>query len=177
MKTLGLSLLFMLFTAKALEPYKPVDAGSSIQFKIKNFGIEVGGSFTGLQGTIKFDPANVGQSAFDVSVDANTVNTDNSMRDNHLRGDTYFDVKNYPRIHFVSTRISPSGKAGTYIVAGNLTIKNQTKSLSFPFTATTAGDGYIFKGTFTINRRDFGIGGLSIISDNLDVLLNVVAKK
>ena len=177
MKTLGLSMLVMLFATKAVDSYKPVDAGSSIQFKIKNFGIDVGGSFNGLQGTIQFNSNHPEASTFDVSIDANTVNTNNSLRDSHLRGEGYFDVKNYPRIHFVSTGINPSGKPGTFVVAGNLTIKNQTKPLSFPFTATTSGDGYVFKGAFTINRRDFGIGGLSIISDNLDVFLNVVAKK
>lgn len=177
MKTLGLSMLIMLFATKSMDAYKPVDMGSSIQFKIKNFGIEVGGSFSGLQGTIQFDSNHLETSTFDVSIDANTVNTNNSMRDSHLRGEGYFDVKNYPRIHFVSTGINPSGKPGTFVVAGNLTIKNQTKPLSFPFAATTTGDGYVFKGAFTINRRDFGIGGLSIISDNLDVFLNVVAKR
>jgi polyisoprenoid-binding protein YceI len=157
--------------------YKPVDNGSTIQFKIKNFGINTGGSFTGIQGNIKFDINHLNDTNFDVSVDANTINTGVDMRDNHLRNDSYFDVKNYPRIHFVSTKVTPSTKTGILFIFGKLTIKNQTKDISFPFTATATNDGYLFKGVFNINRRDFGVGGSSIISDDLEVELSVLAKK
>ncbi len=160
-----------------LAQYKPVDQGSAVQFKIKNFGFSVSGSFTGLDGKIDFNPNNLAASAFDVSIDANSINTDNNMRDNHLREDTYFDVKNYPRIHFVSTKVTTSNKEGILFVFGKLTIKNQTKEISFPFTATPSGSDYLFKGEFKINRRDFGVGGSSTISDNLQVSLSVLAKK
>lgn len=156
--------------------YKPVDKGSSIHFKIKNFSINTGGIFTGLQGNIIFDINHPNTANFDVSIDANTVNTDNEMRDNHLRNDTYFDVKSYPRIHFVSSKVTLSNKAGVLFIFGKLTIKNKTQDISFPFTAR-ATDGYFFDGTFTINRRDFGIGGSSVISDNLEVQLSILAKK
>jgi polyisoprenoid-binding protein YceI len=157
--------------------YKPVDNGSTIEFKIKNFGINTGGSFTGLQGNIIFDISHLNTANFDVSIDANTINTGIDMRDNHLRNDSYFDVKNYPRIHFVSTKVTPSTKAGILFIFGKLTIRNQTKDISFPFTATATNDGYLFKGVFNINRRDFGVGGVSIISDDLEVQLSILAKK
>ena len=55
-------------------------------------------------GNIQFDPAHPDQCSFDVSVDAASVNTDNSMRDEHLRKDNYFDVKTWPRIRFQLTK-------------------------------------------------------------------------
>src|ERR1700759_4898972 len=109
---LFLSVIISLTTARA--QYKPVDQGSAVQFKIKNLGFNVNGSFSGLQGNIQFDPAHPDQSLFDVSVDAASVNTDNSMRDEYLKKDSYFDVKTYPRIHFQSTKISASDKTGTF---------------------------------------------------------------
>ena len=157
--------------------YKPVEKGSEVKFKVKNFGFNVSGSFSGLEGAIQFDPNNLGAGSFDVSVDANTIFTDNSARDNHLREDTYFDVKNYPRIHFVSTKITTSNKKETLFIFGKLTIKNQTKEISFPFTAEPSDDGYLFKGGFKINRRDYGVGGSSTISDNVDLSLSILAKK
>ena len=160
-----------------LAQYKPIDNGSTVQFKIKNFGINTGGSFSGLQGNIIFDINHPEDANFDVSIDANTINTDNEMRDNHLRNDTYFDVKNYPRIHFGSTKVTTSSGTGILMISGKLTIKNHTKDILFPFTATATNDGYLFKAMFTINRRDFDVGGTSIISDNLEVHLNIVAKK
>jgi polyisoprenoid-binding protein YceI len=161
----------------AADQYKPEDQGSSIQFKIKNLGFNVSGSFRGLDGNIQFDPNNLYASNFDVSIDANTINTDNNTRDNHLRNETYFDVKNYPRIHFASTKVTASNKTGVLFIFGKLTIKNITKDISFPFTATLTNDGYIFNGTFKINRKDFGVGGTSTISDNLEVSLNIFSKK
>src|ERR1035438_2563679 len=79
----------------AVAQYKPVDLGSTVQFKIRNLGFNVNGSFSGLNGNILFDPNNLTASQFNVSIDANTINTDNNMRDDHLRNDSYFDVKKY----------------------------------------------------------------------------------
>lgn len=156
---------------------KPVDEQSSIRFRIKNFGFNVSGSFKGLQGTINFNPENLQSSAMKVTIQANTVNTGNNMRDNHLRKEEYFDVKKYPLITFASTKITPSSKSGTLFMFGKLTIKNVTREISFPFTAVPQQDGYLFKGEFRINRIDFGVGESSAVADNLTVLLEVFARK
>jgi len=171
-------LLLIVFTGNlAVAQYKPVDKGSSVQFTIKNFGINTGGSFSGLQGNIKFDINHLADANFNVSIDANSINTGTEMRDDHLRQDTYFDVKNYPRISFVSTKVTPSTQAGVLFIFGKLTIKNQTKEISFPFTATPNGNGYLFKGSFNINRKDFDVGGTSVISNSLEVQLSVLSTK
>jgi len=168
----------LLFTAqRAICQLTPVEKQSRVEFKIKNFGFTVTGTFSGINGKIVFDPKNFAACNFNVSVDANTVNTDNSLRDDHLRGENYFDVKKYPRISFVSTKITNSNKEGILFIFGKLTIKNTTKDISFPFTATPGNGGYAFKGSFTINRKDFGVGGTSIISDELTVNLDVFAKQ
>jgi polyisoprenoid-binding protein YceI len=177
MKKITLLFLIVITGTLAMAQYKPVDNGSSIQFTIKNFGINTGGSFSGIQGNITFDINHLNEANFNVSIDANSINTGSTMRDDHLREDTYFDVKNYPRISFVSTKVTPSTTAGTLLIFGKLTIKNQTKDIFFPFTATATNNGYLFKGSFDINRRDFGIGGMSTISNNLEVQLSVLAKK
>jgi polyisoprenoid-binding protein YceI len=175
MKKTVLFILTALISSSVFAQYKPTDQGSSLNFSIKNFGIEATGKFTGLQGEITFDPTNLATANFDVSIDAASVNTDNNLRDGHLRGESYFDVKNYPRIHFVSTKVT--GKNGSYIITGKLTIKKQTQVISFPFSAITADDACTFKGTFKINRKDFDVGGTSTISNELQVSLNILAKK
>lgn len=169
------SLLLLCFFSTSVysQAYKPVDESSSVKFKIKNFGFNVNGKFSGVVGVVKFDPNNLASSSFDVSVDANSVDTDIDARDNHLRKPEYFDVKNFPRIKFVSTKVTPSTKTGTLFVFGKLTIKGTTKEVSFPFTAEQKGNGYLFKGEFKLNRRDFGVGGDNTISDNLTVSLDI----
>jgi polyisoprenoid-binding protein YceI len=171
----SLFVLILCTSPFAFAQYKPVDNGSTLKFTVTNLGFDVDGTFTGFQGTLSFDPQNLSTANFDVTIDATTVNTDNSLRDKHLRDDGYFDVKDYPRIRLVSSKIS--GKNGTYSLTGSLTLKGKTKQVSFPFTAVPTTDGYLFKGSFKIKRKDFEVGGTSTIGDELTVNLNVHAVK
>lgn len=171
---------FSLFSFSLLlfsQSYTPVDDGSKVHFVIDNFGIATGGDFKGLSGTIKFDPANPVAADFDVSVDANSINTDIAARDNHLRRSDYLDVKNYPKLSFKSTKVTKTNKDGYLYMFGTITIKGVTKEVKFPFTATTKNDGYLFEGSFKLNRRDFNVGGSSIsLSDDLTVTLSIFAR-
>jgi polyisoprenoid-binding protein YceI len=175
--------IFLSFSVFALsfglfsQSYTPVDEGSKVHFVISNFGIATGGDFTGLSGSIKFDPNDLAASEFDVSVDANSVDTDIEARDNHLRKTEYLDVKDYPKLFFKSTRITKTNKDGFLYMFGNITIKGVTKEIKFPFTATVKNGGYLFEGSFKLNRRDFGVGKGSLsLSDDLAVSLSVFAK-
>lgn len=160
------------------QDYSPVDKSSAIKFSIKNFGLTVGGSFTGLQGTIHFNPAGLPLSTFTVSVDAKTVNTGMAARDNHLRKEEYFNVQQYPLLSFVSKQITAGDKPGTYLLTGTFTIKGVSKQISLPFTAAPLNGGWLFMGECKLNRKDFKVGGASfVLSDNLTVSLSVFAKK
>jgi polyisoprenoid-binding protein YceI len=155
----------------------PVDDGSKVHFVIDNFGIATGGDFKGLTGTIKFDAANPTAAEFDVSIDASTINTSIDSRDEHLRRTSYFDVKNYPRLSFKSTKITKTNKDDYLYLFGNITIKGVTKEIKFPFSATAKNGGYLFEGSFKLNRRDFNVGGSSIsLSDEVTVSLSIFAK-
>lgn len=161
-----------------LETYTPVDTGSKVKFTIKNFGINTSGSFEGLTGTIKLDPNDLSTASFDVSVEAKTVDTDIEARDNHLRKPEYFDVEKYPQLTFKSTKITKTNKPEYLYMYGNITIKGVTKEIKFPFTYAPKDDGYLFEGSFDLNRRDFGVGGSSFsLADDLTVELSVFAKK
>ena len=159
------------------QTYTPADNGSKVHFVIKNFGIVTGGDFSGLSGSIKFDPANLAASEFDVSVDSKTVDTDIEGRDHDLRKADYLDVENFPKITIKSTKISKTNKDGYFYMFGNLTIKGVTKEIKFPFTAAAKDGGYLFEGSFKINRRDFNVGRSSLsLADDLTVSLAVLAK-
>lgn len=167
----------VLVTGVYAQQYAPVTESSTVGFAIKNLGFNVHGSFSGLKGRISFDPAHPEHSSFDMVLDANTVNTDNNMRDNHLRSEDFFDVKNYPQITFVSTKVAKGSKAGTFFMEGNLTIKKISQPISFPFTVTPTNDGYRMEGEFETKRKPFTVGKSSTISDKLTVSLNVLARK
>jgi len=147
---------------------KPVDEDDAVTFVIKNFGINTKGSFSGLKGSLKWDAANPAASQVSASVDANTINTNIDSRDKDLKEEKYFNTPKYPTINFTSTAISATS------VTGNLTIKGTTKSITFPITVTPSKAGYLFQGNFTINRRDYDVGGNSmVLSDEVKVTLKV----
>ena len=80
-----------------------------------------------------------------------TLDTDNWLRNRHLRSSKYFNNKEYPRLYFQSNSISRNGNE--YIVKGTLTIKGISKEVTFLF--QRSGTGY--KGTAEINSADFDI--------------------
>jgi len=175
MKRIFLIVLVSLLADMAQAQYKPDQQASTLKFTIKNLGFGVDGTFSGFDGTINFNPDDLAASNFDVTLNASTVNTDNGLRDGHLKEDGFFDVKNYPKIRLASSKIT--GSKNNYQFTGQLTIKGKSKTITFPFTALPVAGGYNFKGSFKMNRRDFNLGGTSTVSDELEVNINVIAKK
>lgn len=176
---MGKILFWLLISFTAIPQEKPEfvpnDAASTVKFVIKNFGLSVNGRISGLEGKIHFNPVDLRNSSFDVSVNASTINTGMSSRDNHLKKKDYLDVESYPKIRFISNDILPGSKSGTYIARGKLTLKKTTREIEIPFNVQTLTvGGYRFIGSFSINRRDFNVGSSSIsLSDNLTVSLAI----
>jgi polyisoprenoid-binding protein YceI len=154
----------------------PVAAESSVKFSLKNFGFKTGGSLDAPEGEIVFNPDDLGRSSFRITIKTESINTDNESRDKHLKEATYFDVKNYPQIRFVSSSVKESGKKGSYETLGTLTIKNKSKEITIPFTAEKKDSGWLFAGGFKLNRRDYDIGGSSTLSDEVTVEIKVVVR-
>jgi polyisoprenoid-binding protein YceI len=150
---------------------------SAITFEIKNLGIATGGSIGGLQAKVHFMPADLGASTIEALVDVNTLNTDNSGRDEHLRSEDFFDVARYPKISLKSVNFkhkSGSNYTGTFI----LTMKGRSKQIEIPFAFLDKESAVEFKGTFKINRLDFGVGSKSmILSDDVAITIDCEEKK
>ena len=62
---------------------------SSVSFQIRNAGINVDGTFDGLEAEINFDPKKLKNSKIVASVDAASVDTGIRIRNNHLRKSDY----------------------------------------------------------------------------------------
>jgi polyisoprenoid-binding protein YceI len=173
-----LTILLLLTNYINAQTYIPTDQGSKVGFEIKNFGLKTYGTFSGLKGSIEFNPKTLNTSQINVSVNAASVNTGNKSRDKHLQEDDYFDVEKYPFISFISTKIIENKPVGHFTVIGNLIIKGNTKSIQFELTVLESTQGYTFKGNFNINRRNFKVGSSSMtLSDDLKVTLNIITKK
>jgi len=175
-----MKIAFLLFLMAVMQPafsqMHPVPAESAINFSLHNFGFKTGGRLDPPEGDIVFQPEDPASSYFRVTIKAASINTDNESRDEHLREVEYFDVKNYPDIKFVSESIRSVNNKGDFEASGKLTIKKTTRDISLPFHAEKSGTGYVFTGRFTMNRRDYGIGGSSTISNELAVDIKVTAR-
>jgi len=156
--------------------YHPVASESSVQFSLKNFGFRTGGSLDTPEGDIIFNPDDLSKSSFRVTIKTGGINTDNESRDEHLKEESYFDVKNYPLIRFVSSSVKETGKKGSYQTVGILTVKSKSKEITMPFTAEKNGNGWTFSGSLKMNRRDYDVGGSSTLSDEVTIDIKVVAR-
>jgi polyisoprenoid-binding protein YceI len=167
--------LFLMYQS-AFAQLHPVAGESSVRFSIKNFGFKTGGKLDPPTGEVIFNPDDLSKSSFHVSIKTESINTDNNSRDEHLKEADYFDVKNYPEIRFVSSSVKSGDKKGSYEATGTLTIKKISKEITLPFTAEKNGNGWLFSGGFKMNRRDYGVGGSSTISNELTVEIKVLAR-
>jgi len=177
MKKMLIAILICTATITHAQNFIPTDEGSKLHFIIKNFGINTGGDVAGIKGKIKFDAKHLSTSLFDVTAAISTLDTDNNKRDGHLKSGDYFDAGKYPTIHLMSTEIIPGADLKHFIFKGNLTIKNVTKQIEFPFTAEGKDGGALFTGVFEISRIDFGVGKESAtLANKVMVNLKVFAK-
>ena len=151
---------------------------STVSFKIKNAGFDINGKFGTVMGTFIFDAAKNYGNSIDASIYSRSINTGNGTRDGHLKKKDYFDVETYPKINMKATLFGKE-KDGTFRGYFKLTMKDKTKDVLLPFRFTEKDGKGVFKGTFTINRLDYGVGENSMtLSDNASITLEVnVVKK
>ena len=150
----------------------------------------VRGQFNVLSGQVHIDEQHPENSWVEAEVDAASIDTQNEMRDGHLKSPDFLDVEKYPTLHFKSTKIEHV-KDEEYRVTGNLTIHGVTKEVTLdaeysgqnkdPYNNLRAG----LNAKGTINRKDWGLnwnmaleaGGV-LVGDKLkiEIDLSVIEK-
>jgi polyisoprenoid-binding protein YceI len=159
---------------------------SEVQFKVKHLVIStVTGFFKSFEGTLETVNDDFEDSEIFFSIDINSVDTNQSQRDEHLKSAEFFDAANYPKMTFKSTSFKKTGD-DEYELTGDLTIKGVTKSVKLNaeyggstndfYGNTKAG----FEVTGKINRKDFGLtwngvteAGSVVAGEDIKLLINV----
>lgn len=145
---------------------------SEVSFRIGNMRINtVNGTFSGMTGSVNFNPDNPDQSQFNVCINSASVNTGNRRRDDHLREADFFNVEQFPKICFESISISKTSSG--FIARGRLRLKGITRIITIPFTQ----QGNTLTGTFTINRLDYNVGegtGTFLVANPVEVTIKCV---
>jgi len=136
---------------------------SSIVFKIKHMGVAwFWGRFNKVSGDIVWDEADASKSSINVTVTADSIDTNNKDRDAHVKTADYINAEKYPEATFASTSIKKTGE-NTFEATGNMTFMGVTKPLTFTFTQTGFGPdawGGFRTGAeaeFVIKRGEFGM--------------------
>jgi len=160
---LAAALFALLFVpVSAADAYK-VDGGhSTVMFKVNHLGFShTYGRFNEIDGSALIDEANASGSSISLSLDAGSVDTGNPPRDEHIRKADFLNAKEFPTITFKSKSVKKKGKV--YEVAGELTLRGVTKSITVPMTRLETGNDPWgnertgFDGSFTIERADYGV--------------------
>jgi polyisoprenoid-binding protein YceI len=174
-------------SAFAADEYKIDPAHSTVGFNVKHMMVStVHGRFNDFSGQIVYDDKDISKSSVKVAIKTASVNTDNTGRDNDLRGANFLDVEKFPEITFQSKSVEKKGDG--YVAHGTLTIHGVAKDVDLPFTlngplATPRGKVMGADAGLTINRMDYGVswsrsldGGGMVVSNDVKIELNVEAR-
>ena len=165
-------LVFMSYFCKAQNQVWQV-VSSKITFKIKNAGFMVDGKLGGLNANIQFDTSKDFGNKIEASIDASTISTGITARDNHLKKEEYLYIDKYPKISMISSSITKESD-GKFKGLFNLSLKGITKIVPIIFTISQQSDKTVFSGNFSINRRDYSVGSSNLIlSDDVTIYLEV----
>lgn len=160
---------------------------SSIAFVVRHMAFaKVRGSFGKVEGTIEFNKENPSASSVNVTIDANSIDTADENRDNHLRSNDFFGTEENPNITFVSTQIHPDGD--DYHVHGDLSMNGVTRPVVLEAEFNGSGmspmgaEVYSFSATGKVNRKDFNMNwnaaleaGGFLVSDEVKIEVDVEA--
>jgi len=155
----------------AAETYKVDNVHSCVIFRIKHLNVAFFyGRFNEFSGQFVFDDAAPSKSMLDIVVKADSIDTNNDARDQHVKGPEFFDVATYPELKFKSVKVESAG-TDKLKVTGEMTMHGLTKLITVDLERTGQGNdpwgSYRagFETVFTIKRTEFGmtnmLGGLS----------------
>ena len=182
----ALSLALLLPALASADPvvYKVDPDHSGVGFTIRHFVSNVSGRFQDFDGVVKYDKANPAASSVSFTVQAKSIDTANSDRDNHLRSPDFFDVEKFPTWTFTSTSVK-AVDADTLEVTGDMTIKGVTRKVTIPVDVlgsvkTPRGEKAGFETSFKLDRKEYGITwnraldtGGAILGDDVKINISV----
>ena len=138
------------------------------------------GTFDRWDATLTFASRDVTTGVLDTRIQADSVDTGSSIKNNTLKGKDFFDVKQNPLITFKSTKIVQTGP-DTFEVDGDFTIRGVTKGERLTLTVFGKGTGSgEIKGTMAFDRKDYGMNsGIPFIriADRVEVTVNLKVKR
>ncbi len=144
-----------IFAADAPRHYTIDPARSRLQIVGLAGGL-VPAVFRTFSAAVTFSPDALAGSKCDVSIDMNSIDSQDAPRDAVVRGPDIFDAARYPTARYVCRSFALSERG--FKTFGSLTLHGVTKDVVVFFKFTNAEDGPTLEGTAKIKRLDFGVG-------------------
>jgi polyisoprenoid-binding protein YceI len=128
---------------------------TSVDFAVRSFwGLAtVRGRFDRFSGWYEVGPDGT---RIELTLDVDSLDTGNRMRDEHLRSSDFFDAAAHPQVRFTSTRVRPAG-VGMLHVEGRLEVAGTAVPVELDAAVRPVGDGLEVEATTTIDQRRFGM--------------------
>lgn len=142
--------------------YRIQPEASDVTFQATSRLMNADGRFHRLSGEVVADPKDFRSAKVSLSIEAASIDTGIGMRDNHLRSEDFFDVKQFPTITFESARVEGAG--GRVTVVGRLTIHGVTREVAVPVDVNVTDTALMASGELVVNRRDFGLSYQSFLN-------------
>lgn len=154
---------------------------STIGFEIGHFTGVAKGKFKSFSGILKLDEQNMSNSAVELKIQVDSIDTGSPKRDQHLQEDDYFDSAKFPKITFQSKSFKRRGDR--FIVTGPLTIHGVTKNITLYLELADRheqwavnGEVLTFQSEYELNRLDFGVnGGQPAVGKTVKIKLDIHA--
>jgi len=138
---------------------------TNLTFTISHFVIaKVNGTFKVFSGTIVTENDDMDNAKLELTIEANSIDTNDVNRDGHLKTADFFDVEKFPFITFKSSNFK-KGVENNFNIEGILTVNgiektHQIKAIfegtfEHPMTKNTIA---VFNVSTEITRKDFNIG-------------------
>jgi len=130
--------------------------GSTLGFSASFQGEHFEGRFERFTPKIRFDPAQLQDSRFDVAIDLGSADTDNTDRDEVLLGEEFFAIASQSQARYLATSFRHVG-GDRYAADGTLTLRGISQPVELLFT-WTAGATPVLAGETTLKRLAFDVG-------------------
>jgi polyisoprenoid-binding protein YceI len=164
-------------SGRAAETYAADTTHSSVVYRVKHLNTSFAwGRFNDIKGAFTLDESNPVEGRFEFQVKADSIDTADPKRDQHLKSPDFFNAVQFPAITFKSQSITKS--ANGYDVTGDLTLHGVTKPVTLKVVQTGAGKNMTgtpiagIETSFNLKRSDFGMSKM-IPAVGDDVWVNV----
>lgn len=160
------------------------EEGSSIEWTGRKVTGKHDGGFKKFSGSVTLDKDGKNLTYAMVEIEVGSLWADsktegNAKLEGHLKSDDFFNAEKFPKAKFETTKIEKKGDK--HEVTGNLTMRDVTKSITFPAAISVGEKEVTVKAEFNIDRMGYGIKftGMkdNLIEDKVDIRLDIKAKR